>query len=115
MANKEKTPKMVPRVPKENPAPPGLRPYSSPGAPPRNALAQRLAAEYNAKKMLAQNRFNLPLPDEAGSRPAPSFSLSRFDPGVLGGSRRGYENWRVNARAPKVEFGGVVTPILNRA
>jgi hypothetical protein len=104
-----------PKVPMPEPQAPGLRNYDKLESPQRNALAQRLAAEYKSKQMLAPNRFNLPLSDEVGQRPAPSFSLNRFDPKILGGPRRDYENWRVNARAPKVEFGGVVTSILDRA
>ena len=54
----------------------GLKNYQAPTLTPRNALAQRLAAEYNAKQMLVPTTNNLI--DEIGSRPAPSFSLGRF-------------------------------------
>jgi hypothetical protein len=109
------------RVPKPNvatPAPqdPGLHNYSQPQAPQRNALAQRLAAEYNAKQMLTQDQAKPhALVDEIGNRPAPAWSIGRFSPKILNGSRREYETWRSNAKAPKVEFGGVVTPIADRA
>jgi len=94
--------------------PGGLKNYQAPPPPPpRNALAQRLAAEYNAKQMLVPTSSLLA--DEIGARPAPMFSLNKFDPNILSGSRRNYENWRMNARAPKAEFGGVVTPMLPRA
>jgi len=109
------------RVPKPNvPMPaqqaPGLRNYNQPQAPKRNALAQRLAAEYNAKQMLTQDPTTpTALVDEIGNRPAPAYSIGRFNPKILNGSRRGYETWRSDAKAPKVEFGGVVTPIADRA
>jgi len=109
------------RVPKPNvPMPaqqaPGLHNYNPPKTPERNALAQRLAAEYNAKEMLAQDQVKPHnLVDEIGSRPAPAWSIGRFNPKILNGSRRGYETWRSDAKAPKVEFGGVVTTFANRA
>jgi hypothetical protein len=109
-------PKPVPKPADERGPADGLKNYQQQKAPPRNALAQRLASEYKAKEMLTQDPTKqMPLIDEIGSRPAPAFNLGRFDQGLLGGSRRQYENWRSNARAPKVEFGGVATTIANRA
>lgn len=109
-------PKPVPKPVDERGPIGGLKNYQQSDQQPRNALAKRLAAEYQSKQMLTQDPTKqTPLADEIGGRPAPVFSLGKFDQSILGGSRRGYENWRSNARAPKVEFGGVVTTIAKRA
>lgn len=77
------------------------------GPPSTNPLAVTLAAKWKAKQMLARNPLGgIPLPDETGERPAPSFSLSKFDPNILGGSRRNYEKWRLDQRYAGSDFAG---------